>query len=399
MDKRSDQKFNKFISKHIDLVSEYETIDEATPLETCKYDIISKIYDLSKINKGCDFNETMRQALHLSIQYHQSIIDSLNAIITRFLQDASNINITQSYFREIGNIYKKNKNDYNIEYCPENRDKLISMNLKTVVSVAKRYQGLGLSLNELISAGNLGLCTAWEKFDPSKAKLKDDVLEAVKDLPEVFTYEELINKIETIFTYGNIRDKLDNRFKPGSSYSKKELLQWIDKNIYNAKFSSIAVMWIKAFILIEIDNYSRVVKKPKSEIYKDKEITGSYQREQLLDLDKPLAHETDTTFADTLGIEDETPTDLDVSEAYDTYKTGLNKILEGISARERAVVLKKFGIGLPRPLLPKEIANQEGLSIARISQIFQTTIDKMRKNCIKYDIDPQPLFNACQKFR
>ena len=58
---------------------------------------------------------------------------------------------------------------------------------------------------------------------------------------------------------------------------------------------------------------------------------------------------------------------------------------------------KKFGIGLPRPLLPKEIADQEGLSIARISQIFRTVIDQMQKNQVKYNIDPNVLFDAVKK--
>ena len=64
---------------------------------------------------------------------------------------------TQQYFKDINDVYERHGNDYDIEYCPENRDKLIEMNLKSVVSIAKKYQGLGLSLNELISAGNLGL--------------------------------------------------------------------------------------------------------------------------------------------------------------------------------------------------------------------------------------------------
>lgn len=399
INKRIDQKFDKFVNKNIDQVSEYESLDGVMSFDSCKYDIIDKIQTLCKLNKECEFNNVLKQALRLSIQYKQNILDSLTTLTSQYLHEGGGINITQAYFKEIGEIYKKNKNNYDIEYKDENRDKLIQMNLKTVVSIAKRYQGLGLSLNELISAGNLGLCVAWDKFDPSKAKLKDNLLEAIIALPDNFDYSELMRIIEPFLTYGDIKAKLENKFKPGHTYTLQELRKWIDKNVYNAKFSSIAVMWIKAFILIEIDNHSRVVKKPKTEIYKDKEKTGSYQKEQLLDLDKPLTNETDTTFADTLDMEDETSTDMEVTEAYDIYKDGLNKLLEGVPVRDRIVVLKKFGIGLPRPLLPREIADQEGLSIARISQIFQITMDKMRKNCVKYNIDPTPLFNACRKFR
>ena len=47
----------------------------------------------------------------------------------------------------------------------------------------------------------------------------------------------------------------------------KEVDNSIKKNVKNATFNSVAFMWIRAFILIEIDNNSRLVKKPKSEIY------------------------------------------------------------------------------------------------------------------------------------
>ena len=73
------------------------------------------------------------------------------------------LNSTQRYFREVNDIYDRNNNNFDIEYCEENRDKLIEMNLKSVIAIAKKYQGLGLTLEELISAGNLGLCIAYIK--------------------------------------------------------------------------------------------------------------------------------------------------------------------------------------------------------------------------------------------
>ena len=89
----------------------------------------------------------------------------------------------------------------------------------------------------------------------------------------------------------------------------------------------------------------------------------------------------------------------EVAEAYDLYKNCLNKLLDGVKPRDRAIFLKKFGIGLPRPMLPKEIADQEGLSIARISQIFQTVVEQIQHNQVKYNIDPNMLFDAVKKFR
>lgn len=56
----------------------------------------------------------------------------------------------------------KNNNDINA------RNKLIRSNLHFVADVAKRYKGLGLSYQDLISEGNLGLIKAIDRFDYTK---------------------------------------------------------------------------------------------------------------------------------------------------------------------------------------------------------------------------------------
>lgn len=397
MDDKHYAKINNFISNNIDLISEYESIEGVLPIEYSKGDMTKMYSTLAKINKCVEYNTVMTDAFKTAIKNRVDVTDVLEALIAEASTESSSINITQSYFKEINKIYNKNKNQYDIEYTEDNRDKLIEMNLKTVVMIAKKYQGLGLTLNELISAGNLGLVIAWDKFDPSRSKLKDDILNSIESLPDTFNYQELFRVVEPYLKYGDIKKKFSEQFIAGKTYTKYELVKWIDANIFNAKFNSIAVMWIRAYILIEIDNNSRIVKKPKAVIYKDKELEGAYKKEVTVDIDAPISDDSDTSVGSVMNLADDTYTDMEISEAYNTFKSGLALLLDGVKPRDRSIFLKKFGIGLPRPMQPKEIADQEGLSIARVSQIFQTVIEQMQRNQIKYNINEQVLFDAVKK--
>jgi RNA polymerase sigma factor (sigma-70 family) len=390
-----DKIFKKFLTKYEDLICEYENKLQEV-LEDSEYDIYNLFENLLKINKSVDFEEVMFTSLVNAIQQNLIITDSFNSIISQVTLDGQTLNSTQRYFREVNDIYDKNDNNFDIEYCEENRNKLIEMNLKSVIAIAKKYQGLGLTLEELISAGNLGLCIAYDRYDVERSKLKDNMLSACEELNDNFTFDEAKKVMSEYLTYGDIANKFNNRFKKGDTYAKIEMISWIEKNVVNAKFNSIANLWIRAYILIEIDNFSRVVRKPKTEIYKDAVESGAYKKEQIINIDAPVGDDEQCTFGDMLQGEEEYG-EIDISEAYDVYKAGLNKLLDGVKSRDRSVFLKKFGIGLPRPLLPREISQQEGLSIARISQILQNVIEKMQLNAAKYDVNIHELFEAARK--
>ena len=395
--------FVDFVDKNEELVEQYEQVlgEDLWSLP------IQEIEDLTRAiaNKlKVGFCSVLSNCVNNSISTKTPLLKILSDLGTGEDSMVSNDSTLQKYFNEINTIYTRNNNEYDIPFCEENREKIISMNLKSVITIAKCYQGLGIDFQDLISIGNEGLCVAFDKYDPSRACLKENVKKAINDLnKDVITFEELQTVINQFLKYGESIKKLFNaRFKEEHTYTVQEILKWVDRNINNAKFNSVACKWIKAYIIQEINNNSRIVKKPKSEIDKDKTESGSYKREVVLNIDAPISSdENSKTLADTLSIEDETidKDSLENEENYKIFKRGLNKLLTGVKSRDRRIILKKFGIGVIRPLQPNEIAAQEGLSIARISQIVNSTIEQMIENSKKYrdTIDVDSVFEALHK--
>lgn len=116
------------------------------------------------------------------------------------------------YFNEVANCKPLSKEaelelwrKYKYDGDMNARNKLISANLKFVASIAKQYQGRGLSYSDLIAEGNLGLMKALDKFDGERGYkiisysvwwIKQTILEALskrnasdaEDLP--YDYEK-----------------------------------------------------------------------------------------------------------------------------------------------------------------------------------------------------------------
>jgi RNA polymerase sigma factor (sigma-70 family) len=395
--------FVDFVDKNEDLAKEYEqTVGEdlwSLPIQKIE-EIAGAIASKMKIG----FSSVLNNCVNISIQTQTPLLKVLSDLLKSDAEMFGSDSSLQKYFKEINQIYTQNNNDYDIPFTQENRDKIISMNLKSVIAIAKCYQGLGVEFQDLISAGNEGLCRAFNKFDPKRSCLKDDVKNAINQIEkDMIEYNELLNIINDYLTYGDsIRKAFDNKFKEGNIYTKIEILKWVDKNITNAKFNSVACKWIKAYIIQEINNNSRIVKKPKTEIDKDKELSGAYQKEVIINIDAPItSDENSKTIGDMIMGGDDTiaKDSLENEENYKAFKRALNILLTGVKSRDRRIILKKFGIGVIRPLQPNEIAIQEDLSVARISQIINSTIEIMIDNSKKYknQLDIETIFDALSK--
>lgn len=78
----------------------------------------------------------------------------------------------QAYFSDIGDFKPLSKEEelslwerYKLHNDMSARDRIIKSNLKFVASVARGFQGMGLSYSDLIAEGNVGLMKAIDKFD------------------------------------------------------------------------------------------------------------------------------------------------------------------------------------------------------------------------------------------
>lgn len=395
--------FLDFVEKNEELVEEYEqTVGEdlwSLPIQEIE-ELAAAIAFKLKIG----FGSVLNNCVNLAIQNKESLLKVLSDLGSNEGSVLSTDSSLQKYFKEINDIYTKNNNEYDIPFTPENRELIINMNLKSVISIAKCYQGLGLDFQDLIGAGNEGLCHAFEKYDPKRACLKDDIINSIQEVEiENFTHTEILEIINRFLTYGEkMKQVVENKFKEGKTYTKAEVIKWVDKNIQNAKFNSVACKWIKAYIIQEINNNSRIVRKPKVEIDKDKKETGAYKKEMILNIDAPVSSDDNSkTVGDMMYIEDDSilRDSLENEENYRIFKQGLNVLLTGVKSRDRRIILKKFGIGMIRPLQPIEIAAQEDLSVARISQVINSTLEIMIENSKKYkdSIDVETIFGALNK--
>ena len=363
-------------------------------------DLVPDMYQLIQKNQiaDSDVDMVLRNSIKLAISTETSVLDILS------MKDRIPTDITGSigrYFEEVGKVYERNNNDMDIEYCPANRTKLIEMNTKTVIYIAKQYRNKGVEFDDLIGAGNLGLCIAFDKFKPNEFKLNTKLQDSIDEF-DCDEHEKVIDGIDAVaamsrvITYGKLNTKLVKSFKVGAKYSKADMRNWVEKNICAARFNSVASMWIRACILQEIKN-SKLVHRPDSVRAKSKQETGVYNPDVYVSIDKPVSGDTDTTLENFLDSSDDTEDAIDKQDTMAMVRDLLGKLLKGVSVRDRRIFLKKFGIGLPRPMQPKEIAEQEDLSIARVSQIFQQVLTTIKENSETLDISEDYIRNILDR--
>ena len=223
-------------------------------------------------------------------------------------------------------------------------DKLLRANLRFVVSVAKKYQNHGLSLEDLINEGNIGLIKAAQRFDETRG----------------------------------------------------------------FKFISYAVWWIRQTILQAISEYSRLVRLPLNvvgNLNKISKITSNFEQEyereptsdeieeiliqekididivrqlteRTLSIDSPICKNGSGTLQDILtGQEENEPGNLLTEES---FHIEIERALRSLDERESTILRLYFGIGQEMPLTLEEIGTHLYLTRERVRQIKEKALRKLR---------------------
>ena len=226
------------------------------------------------------------------------------------------------------------------------RDRLVSANLRFVVSVAKQYQNQGIFLTDLINEGNMGLVKAAEKFDETRG----------------------------------------------------------------FKFISYAEWWIRQSIIEAVAVKSRIVRVPLNQVgiagkvnrateqfvqlngripstQELSQITGIDENtiesardanSHTTSIDAPLGNEEgDNSMADML-TSDDTSTNSDSQLDRESMNQFINDLLkEVLNEREQTIIRESFGIGVMEKSL-EEIADEMGMTRERIRQVKEKAIRKIK---------------------
>lgn len=254
------------------------------------------------------------------------------------------------YLREMGQIEMLSREEEQVlvekmmKGDMDARNHLVEANLRLVVSMANHYNGLGLSFQDLVQEGNIGLIKATEKYDPSKGY----------------------------------------------------------------RFSTYAVCWIKQAITRAIANQGRAIRLPahvSENLYKMKkimrELTVALSAEpSIAQIAKAMKmpedqvkilmdHLDDVSSLDvTVGEDDDTTVGSLIEdtafqspaaqiEMNDLYMS-VNAVLDTLDEREADILRYRFGMKGNRPHTLEEIGQIYGLTRERVRQLEDKAMRKLR---------------------
>jgi RNA polymerase primary sigma factor len=229
----------------------------------------------------------------------------------------------------------------------ESLEKLVKANLRFVVSVAKQYQHNGLTLNDLINEGNVGLVKAAQKFDETKGFkfisyavwwIRQSIMQALAEQSRLVRLP--LNKVGSLSKINKAFSELEQQYE--REPTPDELAECLELGVE------------------EIKNTMSVSTRHVS-------------------VDAPFDDGENSSLLDVLENRQVEKTDEQLNYTY-SLRVETERTLSTLTERERDVIKLFFGIGVPYAMTLEDIGEEFGLTRERVRQIKDNAINKLRSS-------------------